>query len=105
MDNNNVSYWEFEHQNTRKPKNILQSTLGFFATLEILRKLLLTIPKEKNTDVNEYLKYLTKAATLDIKDENDPKKYPFANKTKNIFYNDLGEKIWGSSFEKKPVKD
>ena len=71
----------------------------------ILKNILLEIKEEEKDNVDIYITYLEKAKNLDIPDNNDPPKYPFANKTKNTFYNDLGVKIWGDNFQKKPVVD
>ena len=40
-------------------------------------------------DKQLYKKYLEKAKSIDIKDDNNPPKYPFTNKTKKIFIDDL----------------
>ena len=71
----------------------------------ILKYALPKIKEVDNDKVETYEELLKKAKSIDFKDDNEPKKYPFANKTKNRFYNDLGEKIWGKEFPKKPVID
>ena len=96
-----TSYWEFDEKNTRKPKNILHTTIGFIALLDILKIILKIINEEENDKIEVYEKFLIKANDIDFADNHDPKKYPFANSTKNIFYNDLGEKIFGNTFEKR----
>lgn len=102
---NENSLWEFEMGDTRKPTNILQTTIGFIALLEILKVMLRNIKEEDNDKIETYENLLKLARSLDFVDDNNPKKYPFANKTKNLLYNDIGSKIWGVTFEKKKVLD
>ena len=100
-----IHQFRTQTKNIRTPQNILQTTIGFQALMEIL-VLILKEVKEPERDKSEaFRKILVKAKDLDIADNNNPKKYPFANKTKNIFYNDLGTKIWGDKFELKEIKE
>ncbi|WP_343637786.1 DGQHR domain-containing protein [Fluviicola sp.] len=99
----NQSLWDFETHDTRKPMNILQTTLGFTALLGILKETLKKIKEEDNDKIEVYESILSKAKDLDFIDNNSPKKYPYASKTKSILYNDIGEKIWGNSFEKRKI--
>lgn len=105
FESNNFSLWEFEEGDTRKPTNILQTTIGFLALLDILKLILKSINEDENDSVEAYERLLALAQTLDFADNNNPKKYPFANKTKNLIYNDIGEKIWGESFVKRNTED
>jgi DGQHR domain-containing protein len=105
IDTEGISYWDFIDIERRKPTNILQTTIGYEALLMILKFALPNIKEENNEKVETYTDIIKNAKSLDFKDDNEPKIYPFANKTKNKFYNDLGEKIWGSAFPKKPIVD
>jgi DGQHR domain-containing protein len=90
-----TSYWSFKENNLRKPNNILQTTIGYEALLEILKKILDEVEIDESRFNSEtYCRYLIKAKTLDIKDDNDPKKYPFANRTKKVFIDDMISLIW-----------
>ena len=103
VDKDGNSFWDFTDPDKRKPSNILQTTIGYEALLMLLKNILIEIKGEERENVETYIKYLGNANTLDIQDNNDPPKYPFANKTKNKFYNDLGNKNFGSSFIPKEV--
>jgi len=105
LDENGDPFWDFHDIDKRKPINILQTTIGYESLLMILKLILLEVSEEEKDDIEKYVGYLEKAKNLDIKDNNNPKKYPFANKTKNKFYNDLGRKIWGTHFALKPETD
>jgi DGQHR domain-containing protein len=99
----NHSIWNFEDANNRKPKNILQTTIGFLALLEILKIILSKglVYEDENDKVSPYLKILEKATSVDFLDDNEPKKYPFNSKTKNILIQDIGIKIFGKDFNYK----
>lgn len=101
----NISLWDFPENDTRKPTNILQTTIGFIALLDILKVILKNINEIENDKVDTYEEILRLAYQIDFIDNNNPKKYPFANKTKNLLYNDIGSKIWGDSFEKRNIED
>jgi len=102
LDINGNSFWDFKDVERRKPTNILQTTIGYEALLMILRVALSKLKDEENDKIEIYYDLLSRAKSIDFKDDNDPKIYPFANKTKNKFYNDIGEKIWKNDFVKKP---
>lgn len=88
-DENGFSFWTIR-ESKNKPTNILQTTIGYEALLEVLKKILtLESDEQSRLKIETYKKYLEKAISLDIKDNNNPKKYPFANKTKKLFLNDL----------------
>lgn len=89
-----ISLWEFKENNTRKPTNILQTTVGFLALMEILKLSLKVINEEDNDRIESYYNLLKLAEDLDFIDNNEPKKYPFANKTKNIIIFDIRNKIF-----------
>jgi DGQHR domain-containing protein len=103
VDSNGTSLWEFEEQNTRKPKNILQSTIGFLAMLEILKECLKHTQEADNDKIDTYKNILSKAKSVDLEDNNEPKKYPFASSTKNIIINDVGKAIWDEEFSLRKV--
>jgi len=98
---NGIPLWEFPDQDTRKPFNILQTTVGFLALLDLLVYILTKLPEDENDRVESYQTFLQRAKGIDIIDNNDPKKYPFASRTKNLLYNDLGEVIFGKDFPRK----
>lgn len=98
VDENNKSYWEFSDADRRTPTNILQTRIGFEALLMILKNILIELKEEEKEKKQTYITYLEKAKDLNIADNNEPKIYPFANKTKNKFYNDIGKKIWEDKF-------
>lgn len=86
--------WEFEENNTRKPTNILQTTVGFLALLEVLKLILKDLKEEDNDKVESYYNLLKPANDIDFIDNNDPKKYPFSNKTKTLIISDISDKIF-----------
>jgi hypothetical protein len=88
VDDNGSSFWNNKEQHN-KPTNILQTTIGYESLLYILRKILLKDTDKDVFDKQLYMEYLTKAKSIDIKDENNPQKYPFTNKAKKIFIDDL----------------
>ena len=92
------SLWDFEEEDTRKPTNILQTTVGFLALLDLLQYSLTKIREDQNDVVEIYMKILSSANSIDFIDNNNPKKYPFTNKTRSLIFNDLGKIIWGEEF-------
>ena len=97
-----ISLWEFNNNDTKKPTNILQTTIGFLVLLDILQFILKQVREEDNDQISTYENYLFKASAIDFNDDNEPRKYPFANKTKNLLYNEIGLAIFGDNF---PVKE
>jgi DGQHR domain-containing protein len=93
VDNNGSSFWNNKEQHN-KPTNILQTTIGYESLLHILKKILLKDADKDVFDKQLYKEYLIKAKSIDIKDDNNPQKYPFANKTKKIFIDDLCKLIF-----------
>ena len=51
---------------------------------------------EKLLNKSTYVSYLIKAKDIDILDNNDPKKFPFTNRSKKLFYEEMERLIWGS---------
>lgn len=95
IDQEGNSFWDIR-DNKNKPTNIIQTTIGYTALLDILKRIL----SEENDDeklLNKrtYVSYLTKAKEIDILDNNDPKKFPFTNRSKKLFYEEMERLIWG----------
>lgn len=88
VDENGNSFWNNKEQHN-KPTNILQTTIGYEALLYILKRILLENINRNIFDKQFYKEYIEKAKCIDIKDDNNPLKYPFTNKAKKIFIDDL----------------
>ena len=82
---NNSSFWDFDPE-TMKPTNILHTTVGYLALLEILQDVLPLIPEKERCLKDSYRKYTDKLSKLPV---GDTSRYPFTSKTKNIFYLDM----------------
>jgi len=82
---NGKSYWDF-NPDTMKPTNILHTTVGYQALLEILIDILPLIPPEERFSQDAYQKYTNKFSILKIVDAT---RYPFTSKSKTIFYLDM----------------
>ena len=94
VDETGSSFWDNKEQHN-KPTNILQTTIGYEALLHILKRILLeNINSKKIFDKKFYEEYLAKAKDVDIKDDNNPQKYPFTNKSKKTFIEDLSSLIF-----------
>jgi DGQHR domain-containing protein len=96
IDQEGNSFWNIR-DNKNKPTNIIQTTIGYTALLDILKRIL----SEENDDEkllnkSTYISYLTKAKDIDILDNNDPKKFPFTNRSKKIFYEEMERLIWSN---------
>lgn len=81
-DKNGISFWDFKSSNL-KPSNILQTTVGYEALLNILVDI---IEKEKLSSFNDisfFTKYLDKCKELDFGNTN---LYTFNNRGKKILY-------------------
>jgi DGQHR domain-containing protein len=83
-DNDN-SYWDFD-PDSMKISNILHTTVGYHALLEILLDILPKIPEEKRYSIEAYKTYTDKFSKLPI---SDVTRYPFTSKSKSIFYLDM----------------
>ncbi|MBN9485526.1 MAG: hypothetical protein BGO70_14360 [Bacteroidetes bacterium 43-93] len=83
------SYWEFT-ENT-KPANILQTTVGYQALLDILVDILKEIQENEKDTVGIYKSYLGKATNLNFENVS---RYPFTSKSRKILYYDLSLAIW-----------
>lgn len=84
------SLWDFNPE-TMKPSNILQTTAGYSALLNLLVDLLNEIPEEKRYSSDHYAYYLKRANSLDVRNN---ERYPFTSKSKSVFYLDLNLAIW-----------
>lgn len=88
-DETGVSYWSFEKDT--KPTNVLQTTVGYRALLDLLVDILKELKEEDKDLVATYQKILKKATGLNFKDQ---QRYPFTSKSRKILYYDLSLKIW-----------
>jgi hypothetical protein len=91
-DKSGNSFWDNKEQHN-KPTNVLQTTIGYEALLNILKQILL-ISKDKDLfDKQLYKNYLEKAKPIDIMDE----KYTFTTKTKKMLTDDLSNLIFNET--------
>jgi len=89
------SYWDFD-PDSMTPTNILQTTVGYQALLDILVDILFELDKKTVNEEKKFLRetydeYLKKASHLNIL---DIQRYPFTSKSRSIFYLDLSICIW-----------
>lgn len=77
--------------NVRKPKNILQTTVGFVALLTILKDLLAVTLEADNINVQFYEELISRANHIDLDDNS---RYPYSTKGRKILYLDLSMAIW-----------
>lgn len=85
-----LSYWDF-NPDTMEPTNIIQSTVGYQALLQVLIEILKEIKEDEKFSDEAYYKYLSKAKDLNLSDR---KRYHFTTRSKAIFQLDLSLKIW-----------
>jgi DGQHR domain-containing protein len=90
-DNNGNSIWDFDEPSSRKPKNIFQTTVGFYALIEIMVDILKKLKNEENEKIDSYVAFIKKASWLNIKDIS---RYSFNNRGKKLLYLDLSISIW-----------
>lgn len=100
VDSNGVSYWDFNPE-TMKPTNILQTTVGYIALLNILVDILPEIHEENRFAINLYSTYLSKCKNLDFK---DVKRYPFTSRSQSVLYLDMSLQIWPTTDVNDPRK-
>ena len=94
----NENYWVFD-ENTN-PKNILHTTVGYQALLNLLVDILILEPNDDSRDkIQTYKAYLTKCKSLRFDDQ---QRYPFTSITKTILYLDMNLHIWPPLNEKDP---
>lgn len=96
LDEDGNSLWNDKEQ-YNKPTNILQTTIGYESLLSIL-KMIIEKNNDRIFDKELYIEYLNKAKDLDFKDNNNPQKYPFTNKSKNLLKKDMCDLIFNDSF-------
>jgi DGQHR domain-containing protein len=93
-----LNLWDFE-ENT-KPKNILHTTVGYTALLNILVDILKREQSDEKRDkIVTYEEYLKKAAHLVFSDQ---QRYPFTSVSATIFYLDMSLAIWPAQSGKDP---
>lgn len=90
---NQKSLWDFDPQNM-KPTNILHTTVGYLALLEILIDLLDIISEDNRENTNAYFDLIKNVKKLNVSDQS---RYPFTSKSKTIFYLDLSIVIFPDS--------
>ena len=89
-DSDGVPYWDFNPE-TMKPSNILQTTVGYIALLNLLVDILEQLKEDQRFKVKSYESYLAKATDLNFK---DVKRYPFTSRSQTVLYLDLNLSIW-----------
>jgi DGQHR domain-containing protein len=95
VDENGDSFWAFKDGSSLKPSNIIQTTIGFQALLDILKRILAEIENEEDKfAVSFYEHYLNQAKELDFKNQ---KIFPFSTKGRNILYLSLSLRMWNST--------
>lgn len=91
----NKSLWDFHED--KKPKNILHTTVGYQALLQILVDILTREDSDSARDkIETYKKYLQKCTNLNFSDQ---QRYPFTSISKTIFYLDMSLAIWPETFQ------
>jgi DGQHR domain-containing protein len=91
-DKSGNSFWDNKEQHN-KPTNVLQTTIGYEALLNILKQILLISKDKYLFDKQLYKNYLEKAKSIDIMDE----KYTFTTKTKKMLTDDLSNLIFNET--------
>jgi DGQHR domain-containing protein len=86
------SFWDNKEQQN-KPTNVLQTTIGYEALLNILKQILLINQGKDLFNKQLYKSYLEKAKSIDITDE----KYTFTTKTKKMLTDDLSNLIFNKT--------
>lgn len=86
----NLVYWNFE-ENT-KPQNVLHTTVGYQALLNLLVDILAVEKLDESRDkIDTYERYLIKCNGLPFDNQ---QRYPFTSISKTIFYLDMSIQIW-----------
>jgi DGQHR domain-containing protein len=87
---NNIKIWNFS-ENT-KPTNVLHTTVGYMALLELLIEILREIKEDNLRDkIETYSKFLNKGISLNF---TDLQRYPLTSITKTILFYDMHLLIW-----------
>lgn len=93
VDSNGQSYWDLD--SSGRPVNILQTTAGYSALLDLLEDILEKEPNDESRDkVEVYEKYLSLARGLNFEDLG---RYAFTSISKTILYLDMSLAIWPGS--------
>lgn len=79
---NGVNYWDMGDAQ----KNILQTTVGYQALLDIMIDILNVVDESVKDKIETYEKLLVNARMLNL---HDTSRYPFTSKSRKIFYYDL----------------
>jgi DGQHR domain-containing protein len=93
-DSEGNSYWDFDPESMR-PTNILQTTVGYSAFLNLLVEILPQIKESDRYSISTYENYLHKAKRVNV---TDLKRYPFTSKSQSILSLDLSLAVF-------PAKD
>ncbi|MDO8968493.1 DGQHR domain-containing protein [Algoriphagus sp.] len=101
VNNNGQSYWDLD--SSGRPVNILQTTAGYSALLDLLEDILEKEPNDELRDkVEVYEKYLSLARGLNF---GDIGRYAFTSISRTILYLDMSLAIWpGSSSDTRHEK-
>jgi DGQHR domain-containing protein len=91
-DKSGNSFWGNKEQQN-KPTNVIQTTIGYEALLNILKQILLINIDNDLFNKQLYKNYLEKAKSIDITDE----KYTFTTKTKKMLTDDLSNLIFNET--------
>lgn len=89
VNDQDISFWDFGE--STKPTNILQTTVGYQALLDLLVDILKELQEEDKDKIDSYKQYLRKVTGLDFANQ---QRYPFTSKSRKIFYYDLSLKVW-----------
>lgn len=90
INKNGVSHWDFNPEKT-KTSNVLQTSVGYFATLNILVDILKELKEEDRYNEKNYENYLLKVKSIDVE---NLKRYPLTSKSRSILYLDMSLLIW-----------
>jgi DGQHR domain-containing protein len=90
------SLWDFDPTNM-KPMNILHTTVGYLALLEILVELLEIVSEKDRYSTKSYTSIIHGINKLNVSDQS---RYPFTSKSKTIFFLDLAIIVFPNSINK-----
>ena len=98
IDETGTSLWTFDPESMH-PTNILHTTVGYRALLDILVDILPEISEEKRFAKISYVHYTDAISKINVE---DTLRYPFTNKTKSILYLDMSLLIKPSTTKNDP---
>lgn len=89
---NGIRLWDLPNESS-KPENILHTTVGYQALIDIMIDILKKVKEDSDRDkIDTYERYLDKAQKrVNIL---DTERYPFTSKSRKRFYLDLSLAIW-----------